>query len=113
MNVHVIGQDGPVQSAGYFRPEDGGVTQYDCASGSGPGWTCAADGTLTIETAASVINISASGTDGTSVSAEVTPTWSSAGTEECPSTCEVGDATITLEPGETGCFAASDTGGCR
>lgn len=110
--IHVIGREGPVQSSGSFRPEDSGATEYDCASGSGPGWTCAGDGTLTIETSASALSLTAYGTDATSISTEVTPSWTAGGTAGCPSACEVGEATVTLDPYDTGCFAASDTGGC-
>ena len=110
--IHVLGREGPVQSSGWFRPEDGEITQYDCATGSGPGWSCASDGTLTIETSASVVTLTAYGTDATALSTDVTPSWAAGGTAECPSACEVGEVTVTLDPYDTGCFAASDTGGC-
>ncbi len=113
VTVTILGRTGPVLSTGTYTPEDGASTEYDCTRGSGPGWTCDADGTLHIYTSATRIEIFAYGADATDGGAWFTPAWQPGGTPECPSGCEVASLTLTLDPYDTGCFVASDTGGCR
>lgn len=110
--IRIIGREGPVVSNGTYAPEDGATVEYDCAQTSGSGWRCDADGTLHITTSASAIVLYAYGVDATYGGGPITLSWAAGGTAECPSGCEVANATVTLEPYDTACVVVGDTGGC-